>query len=59
MERLRGEDEVVIGWGGYCALEFWIIYDVWRTRTSRCLDCHLVEGVWYIYDWDTRSSILI
>ena len=22
-------------------------------------DCHLVEGVWYIHDWDTRSSILI
>ena len=23
------------------------------------LDCHLVEGIWYIYDWDTGSSILI
>ena len=31
---------------------------VWVTRTHRYWDCHLVEGVWYIYDWDTRSSIL-
>ena len=31
---------------------------VWGTRFS-ILDCHLVEGVWYIYDWDTGSSILI
>ena len=29
-----------------------------RTRFS-ILDCHLVEGVWYIYDWDTGSFILI
>ena len=27
--------------------------------TSRYLDCHLVEGVWYMYDWDTKSSMLI
>ena len=31
---------------------------VWGTRFSM-LDRHLVEGVWYIYDWDTGSSILI
>ena len=31
---------------------------VWVTRFSM-LDCHLVEGVWYIYDWDTGSSVLI
>ena len=31
---------------------------VWVTRTHRYWDCHLVEGVLYIYDWDTRSSIL-
>ena len=29
-----------------------------RTRCS-ILDCHLVEGVWYIYDWETGSFILI
>ena len=29
-----------------------------RTRFS-ILDCHLVEGVRYIYDWDTGSFILI
>ena len=29
-----------------------------RIRFS-ILDCHLVEGVWYIYDWDTGSFILI
>ena len=32
---------------------------VWDTQTSLYLDCHLVEGVRYIYDWDTRSPILI
>ena len=32
---------------------------VWVTRAHRYRDCHLVEEVWYIYDWDTRSSILI
>ena len=26
---------------------------VWVTQAYRCLDCHLVEEVWYIYDWDT------
>ena len=37
-----------------------------RTEQGGCLstrfsmlDCHLLEGVWYIYDWDTGSSILI
>ena len=35
---------------------------VWGTMSSMLdsiLDCHLVEGVWYIYNWDTGSSILI
>ena len=31
---------------------------VWGTRFSM-LDCHLVEGVWYKYDWDTGSSVLL
>ena len=30
---------------------------VWGTRSYRY--CHLLEGIWYIYDWDTGSSILI
>ena len=30
---------------------------VWGTRPS--IHCHLLEGVWCIYDWDTGSSIFI
>ena len=30
---------------------------VWGTPLSRY--CHVVKGVWYIYDWDTGSLILI
>ena len=33
-------------------------YPVWDARLSM-LDCHLVEGVWYIYDWDTGWFVLI
>ena len=35
-----------------------LAHDDWVTRFTM-LDCHLVEGVWHIYDWDTGSSILI
>ena len=31
---------------------------VWDARLSM-LDCHLVEGVWYIYDWDTGWLVLM
>ena len=31
---------------------------VWVTRLSM-LDCHLIEGVWYIYDWDTGWLVLM
>ena len=31
---------------------------VWGARFSM-LDCHLVERVWYIYDWDTGWLVLM
>ena len=31
---------------------------VWDTRFSM-LDCHLVKGVWYIYDWGTGWLVLM
>ena len=30
---------------------------VWVSRLSRY--CHVLKGVWYIYDWDTGPLILI
>ena len=30
---------------------------VWGTRLSRYW--HVVKGVWYLYDWGTRSLILM
>ena len=35
-------------------------YRVWGLfEVLGCRYCHLLEGVWYINDWDTGSSILI
>ena len=49
--------ETIAGMGGGAIVET-RKNTVWDTRFSM-LDCHLVEGVWYIYDWDTGSSVLI
>ena len=35
-----------------------VVVVVWDARLSM-LDCHLVEGVWYIYDWDTGWLVLM
>ena len=32
---------------------------VWGTRSPMLAGLSFTKGVWYIYDWDTRSSILI
>ena len=36
-----------------------LLKHIFRVTWFSMLDCYLVEGVWYIYDWDTGSSILI
>ena len=36
-----------------------LVKDVCGTRSSMLAGLSCTKGVWYIYDWDTGSSILI
>ena len=35
------------------------MFDVCGTRSSMLAGLSCTKGVWYIYDWDTGSTILI
>ena len=44
---------------GFCVFSVECVLVVCGTRSSMLAGLSCTKGVWYIYDWDTGSTILI